>query len=120
MDDTTAGRQPGGLVYSPEPFLLRDGERLVKPGADDSPPFGTREWFGQLVEGRHPGTVSIVRYFAWAHLPESLQQVSAPFGYLAESLLVLLPDSPELVAGLRNLLQAKDCATRAMVDKLDA
>jgi hypothetical protein len=108
-------------MNQPETFLLPAGEQLVrvKP-TEQSPEVGTRAWFRQLADGRHPGTVSVVRYFAWSHLPESLRQVSAPFGYLAETMLALLPDSPELVTALRKLLESKDCATRAMVDKLDA
>lgn len=57
-----------------------------------------------------------MRYFAWAHLPEALQAVSAPFGLLAINLLDALPDSAELTTALRKLLEAKDCAVRAALD----
>lgn len=77
---------------------------------------GTREAVSGVVIGRHPGTQSLVRYFAWSHLPEALQAVSAPFGLLALQLVKMLPDSAELTAALRKLLEAKDCAVRAALD----
>lgn len=79
-------------------------------------PAGTREAFAAAVEGRHPGTVAIMRYFAWSHLPERLQVISAPIGLIALEMVRELTDSPELVAGLRKLLEAKDCLVRAALD----
>lgn len=55
----------------------------------------------------------IMKYFDYAHLPAKLQLVSAPFGVLAEKLNAELPDGPEKSAGLRKLLEAKDCMVRA-------
>jgi hypothetical protein len=55
----------------------------------------------------------IIKYFAFAHLPELLQKVSKPFGELAEKMERELPDGPEKSAGLRKLLEAKDCMVRA-------
>lgn len=66
--------------------------------------------------GRHPGTVHVARYFEHAHLPDHLQAVSRPFGELADQMIGALPDGPELTAGLRKLLEAKDCFVRAAVD----
>lgn len=57
----------------------------------------------------------IMRYFAYAHLPEKLQAVSAPIGELANKMDRELPDGPEKSAGLRKLLEAKDCLVRALV-----
>jgi len=65
---------------------------------------------------RHPGTSHVARYFAYAHLPEHLQAVSRPFQELADHMITALPDGPELTAGLRKLLEAKDCSVRAAVD----
>jgi hypothetical protein len=79
--------------------------------ADPAP--GTAEAFAATVAGRHPGTVGIVRFFAWAHLPPHLQTVSHPIGLLALEMVRRLPDGPELTAGLRKLLEAKDCFVRA-------
>lgn len=55
----------------------------------------------------------ILRYFSFAHLPESMQKVSRPIGELAVAMDEALPDGPEKSAGLRKLLEAKDCLVRA-------
>lgn len=66
---------------------------------------------------RHPSTVRIMRYFSFAHLPEGpLRNTSAAFSDLANLMLSTLPDGPELTAGLRKLLEAKDCCVRAALD----
>ncbi len=77
---------------------------------------GSAQAYAAAVEGRHPGTVQIVRYFAWLHLPEHLQAVSRPLGLLALEMVGALPDGPELTTGLRKLLEAKDCFVRAALD----
>lgn len=63
----------------------------------------------------HPTTEAILRYFEYAHLPERLQSVSAPFHALAHDFAARL-SGPELTAGLRKLLEAKDCMVRAALD----
>jgi len=55
----------------------------------------------------------IVDFFAYAHLPAYLQRASAPFYDLAHEALAALPPSAERSAGLRKLLEAKDCMVRA-------
>lgn len=57
-----------------------------------------------------------IKYFAYAHLPPHLQKVSKPIGDLAEKLEAELPDGPEKSAGMRKLLEAKDCFVRAALD----
>lgn len=69
------------------------------------------------LEGRHPGTVAIARWFAYDHLPQALRDVSQPCHDLAEDMIRELPDGPELTAGLRKLLEAKDCFVRAALDE---
>lgn len=59
----------------------------------------------------------IMQFFAYSHLPEHLQAVSAPFGQLAEKIVETLPRNPERTAALRKLLEAKDAAVRALVAK---
>lgn len=56
------------------------------------------------------------KYFAFAHLPPKLQAVSKPIGELAEKLETMLPDGAEKSAGMRKLLEAKDCFVRASLD----
>jgi hypothetical protein len=60
----------------------------------------------------HPSTAAILKFFAFEHLPHDLRAVSEPFSVLAHHLASKL-DGPELTAGLRKLLEAKDCAVRA-------
>jgi len=55
----------------------------------------------------------IMKYFAYEHLPEHLQGVSKPIGELARLMDESLPDGAEKSAGLRKLLEAKDCLVRA-------
>lgn len=69
---------------------------------------------------RHPATAALLRYFAYDHLPVRLQQISRPFGLLAEMLADDLPPGPEVTAGIRKLLEAKDCAVRAALDLPEA
>lgn len=57
-----------------------------------------------------------MQFFAYKHLPEHLQLISAPFGELATGLLVL-PRNPERTVALRKLLEAKDAAVRAKLAK---
>lgn len=57
-----------------------------------------------------------IKYFAYAHLPERLQTVSKPIGELANQLEESLPDGPEKSAGMRKLLEAKDCFVRAALE----
>lgn len=55
----------------------------------------------------------ILKYFAYEHLPENLQAISKPIGELAQQMNNVLPEGPEKSAGLRKLLEAKDCFVRA-------
>lgn len=61
-------------------------------------------------------TTDTIRYFAYSHLPAHLQEVSKPIGDLAHRLEEDLPDGPEKTAGMRKLLEAKDCFVRARMD----
>ena len=45
-----------------------------------------------------------------------MQAVSKPIGELAEKVEAELPDGPEKIAGMRKLLEAKDCFVRAALD----
>lgn len=59
----------------------------------------------------------LMQFFAYAHLPEHLQARSKPFGDLALLLDTTLPNNPEKTTALRKLLEAKDCAVRAVMFK---
>ncbi|MFD0854475.1 hypothetical protein ACFQ07_19725 [Actinomadura adrarensis] len=68
------------------------------------------------LTNRHPGTQQIARYFGYEHLKTPLRDVSKQCHDLAEQMIGTLPDGPELTAGLRKLLEAKDCFVRASLD----
>lgn len=61
----------------------------------------------------------MLQFFAYAHLPAHLQAVSQPFGDLAQQIVATLPSNPERTVALRKLLEAKDCAVRALLYKQD-
>lgn len=69
---------------------------------------------------RHPEVQRLHSYFAFGHLPTKLQAVSRHFANQADLLLMQLPDSTELLACLRKLLEAKDCAVRCALELPDA
>jgi hypothetical protein len=56
-----------------------------------------------------------IQYFSYEHLPEQLQKVSKPLSDLAHMMEEMLPDGPEKSAGMRKLLEAKDCFVRASI-----
>ena len=59
----------------------------------------------------------LLQFFEYKHLPEHLQVISKPFCELAHSIVETLPQNPEATTALRKLLEAKDCAVRAMLFK---
>lgn len=58
----------------------------------------------------------MLRWFEFAHLPEKLAYVSAPFCQLAKDICERIPGGPERTVCLRKLLEAKDAAVRAMLE----
>jgi hypothetical protein len=60
---------------------------------------------------------NLLQFFAYEHLPDHLQTVSKPFGDLARELAKTLPLNSESTTALRKLLEAKDCAVRALLFK---
>ncbi len=57
----------------------------------------------------------LLQFFAYDHLPAHLQKVSEPFSVLANLLIDSIPSNPERTVALRKLLEAKDCAVRAVI-----
>lgn len=82
-----------------------------KPVARITVAVGAADLFkGEMMEQEF-----LLQFFAYAHLPERLQAVSRPFGDLANAIVETLPRNPERTVALRKLLEAKDCAVRALV-----
>ncbi len=63
----------------------------------------------------HPAVQHVLKFFAYGHLPEKLQQASKPFADLAHQVAERAPDSQETTVALRKLLEAKDAAVRAIL-----
>lgn len=64
-----------------------------------------------------PTADPMLQWFAYKHLPEKLQAISKPFGEMAQWIVDSTPRNPERTAGLRKLLEAKDCIVRASIYK---
>lgn len=64
---------------------------------------------------RHPSVAGVARYLLDINpnLPQPLALIAGRCAGLARDMLSELPDGPELTAGLRKLLEAKDCFVRA-------
>lgn len=55
-----------------------------------------------------------IQWFSYSHLPDSfMRDVSQACAELAHQMEEYLPDGPEKSAGMRKLLEAKDCFVRA-------
>lgn len=69
-----------------------------------------------MWEDRHPSTQHMMKMLEPnKNLPQPLLNIAEEFEQLAQSWLPSLEDSPEVTAGLRKLLEAKDCFVRAAV-----
>ena len=73
----------------------------------------------QRIIGKNEGGTRManrmMRWFTWAHLPDHLQPISRLCGHLVE-MDDRLPEGAEKTAGLRKLLEAKDCFVRAKLE----
>jgi len=67
----------------------------------------------------HPNTDALLGYFSYEHLPAGspMRETSAECADLAKVMARDLPPGPEVTAGLRKLLEAKDCFVRASLPK---
>jgi len=59
----------------------------------------------------------LLQFFTYEHLPPHLAEVSKPFCDAAHRIAETLPSNPERTMALRKLLEAKDCAVRALLFK---
>jgi len=70
-----------------------------------------------VADDRHPATTAILRHFEYGHLPVHLTAISQQCARLAGEMVDRLEDGPELEAGLRKLLEAKDCFVRSRIEQ---
>jgi hypothetical protein len=102
-------------------WLVHEHERHYLTACDEdqfNAQFNHDDRGGIEVPSHHaqvPATsaLPIPKHFECDHLPEPLRVVSVRFRILAHDLAREIPVGPELKAGLRKLLEAKDCAVRA-------
>lgn len=73
----------------------------------------------QDLTHRHPSTQAIARWFEYGHLTEPLQPIARACADTADAMITRLGDGPELTAGLRKLLEAKDCFVRQHIADTD-
>lgn len=106
-----------GAVYA----LAVDGSPVLMMSADTY-----LSLWCTLLSRHHPDmTEPLLQFFVFDHLPPHLQEISRPFAILAHQLVggplatgvAPLPRNPERTVALRKLLEAKDCAVRALVYK---
>ncbi len=57
-----------------------------------------------------------LKFFAYGHLAMNLQDAAKPFYTLAHAMAHHLPGNPESTVMMRKLLEAKDCAVRAVIE----
>lgn len=77
-----------------------DGQTWVHPAGEEC---------GKGAEKSDP----LLTFFAYAHLPQSLQEKSRPFYDLAKQIIDSTPRNTMRDLALLKLLEAKDCAVRA-------
>ncbi len=66
---------------------------------------------------RHPATQQLLRWFESGHLPDHLAAISQLLEPVAVAVVERCGEGPETTAGLRKLLEAKDCFVRARIAK---
>ena len=62
---------------------------------------------------------TIMQFFEYGHLPSKLQDISREFKVLADFIVAHTPLNAEQTTALRKLLEAKDCAVRSALTRLD-
>ena len=61
----------------------------------------------------------LMKFFKYSHLPQPLMDVSQSCCEFALEMDLTLSESAEKTAGLRKLLEAKDCFVRARLEELE-
>ena len=61
----------------------------------------------------------LTQFFEYRHMTPNMQAICKPFAHLVQSILEL-PDNPERTHALRKILEARDCAMRASIFKVES
>ena len=88
-----------------------DGYRSI------SPKKAFEDGYAEVPASAPDRTDRMMQFFEYAHLPPHLQEVSKPFCDMAQRIVNTLPANPERTVALRKLMEAKDCAVRALIYK---
>ena len=72
------------------------------------------ECHASALQNVSPPIASVLKFFAFAHLPPHLRETSALFCDLANR-VATGSSNPETTVALRKLLEAKDAAVRALL-----
>lgn len=100
--------------------LVPDQSGAVESAREKWPEFWVSENQIRLIEkeGAKENVYDrMLKNFKYEHLPKHLQEVSKDFSELAHQMACRGYDNiPETMAGLRKLLEAKDCAVRAVIE----
>ena len=64
-------------------------------------------------------TAQLLRWFDCSHLPPELQSVTLQYQLLAKRLARQLPVCAETTVALRKLLESKDAAVRAEIQRME-
>jgi hypothetical protein len=89
------------------------------PTSGSFPEPDTRNWPDDLSDGliikldRHPDVRHFATLFAFSHLSGRPRRISSYLARVAQRMVDEELDEDELAAGLRKLLEAKDCFVRA-------
>lgn len=59
----------------------------------------------------------LLKWLRHEHLPPHLQEVVRPIDALAQEMDDWLSEGPEKTAGMRKLIEAKDCFVRARIEQ---
>jgi hypothetical protein len=113
---------PGTTVEGTSPSVARcGGPKLCATCARDAQVYDMRVASAWSHDPRKPAQQAnpFLRHFRTSHLTYELAAVSEPFGDLARHLDRVLPEGDERDMAFRKLLEAKDCAVRSAIDKME-
>lgn len=103
----------GIMKFTPNDMLITGVNSEIYPCKLDI----FEKTYEPLPSGKHRQSESdILKYFTYAHLPDALKEVSKPLSEIANMLDESLPNCAEKSAGMRKLLEAKDCFVRARME----
>jgi len=103
-----------------EVFGMTYGQSCGEDGLQECTVHNLHCGYPHCAKGRHEQAIKektmqerMLKWFEFAHLPPHLQEVSKPFGELAQRIVEVCEPGPERTVALRKLLESKDAAVRA-------